>query len=210
VTPKGIRAAARSGITAVLLAVASGCSVAEGITGGEEPPESIYTQAEAYPAMEAAVAETVAVLPEFPGFEARLWLDHPCSHNGVDDPDYRSVEIEYQFSEANAQTPLVRDEYVEVLRDHWTEAGYEITLDDQLVGADRTERSLIAYAEERELELFYRVAYTVSLVITSGCMPVSELGEFAYVPPQGGIEPGSQDDFVDDFFPEGIPTEATT
>ncbi|MFG3341730.1 hypothetical protein [Glycomyces sp. NPDC048151] len=188
-----------------LLAFASSCSIAEGLGGGEEPPESIYTQAEAYEAMEAAAAETAGTLPDFPGFEGRLWLDHPCSHDGVEDPDYVSVELEYAFSEADAQTPLVREQYADALLEQWEAAGYEILLDDERVSSERTDRSIIAYDEKRELEYLYRVAYTVTLVVTSGCMPVSEPADFTYVPPLGGVEPGGEHDNVGDFFPDGIP-----
>jgi hypothetical protein len=38
-------------------------------------------------------------------------------------------------------------------------------------------------------------------------VPVSELSEIEYIPPVGGIEPGSEQDNVDRYFPDGIPTD---
>ncbi|MEU6857933.1 hypothetical protein AB0B28_03510 [Glycomyces sp. NPDC046736] len=189
---------------AVLLATGA-CSVVDGIGGGDEPPQSMYTQAEAFVAMEAVAADMVAVLPDFPGFERRLWLDHPCSHDGVEDPDYVSVEIEYTFAEADAATPLVREEYVDLLKDHWVEQGYEVELDHAVEGDERTDRSLVVSSDENQLQITYRVAHKVPIMITSGCVPVSDPGELEYVPPLGGVEPGSKHDLVAEFFPEGIP-----
>lgn len=204
-TARGVRAAT----AAALLAFASGCSIAESIGGEEAPPESIYTQAGAYEEMEAVAADLVAVLPDFPGFEQRTWLEHPCTHDGEEDPDYVSVELEYKFSEADAQTPAVREEYVDLLKEHWTGQGYEVELDDTVEGGERTDRSLVVYSESKQIRITYRVAYQVPIMISSGCMPVSQPAAFTYVPPLGGIEPGGEHDNVDDFFPDGIPADGT-
>jgi hypothetical protein len=201
------RSVAAAAIT--LLSFASGCSVVEG-PGGEEIPESIYTQPEAFAAMEAVAADMVAALPDFPGFEKRTWLEHPCTRNGIEDFDYASVELEYQFSEADAQTPAVREEYVDLLKEHWVAQGYEVELDDVTEGEGRTDRSLVVYSEEKDLQITYRVAYQVPIMITSGCMPVSEPGDVTYIPPLGGVEPGGEHDRVSEFFPDGIPTDAGT
>lgn len=195
----------RAGAAALVLLLTGACSVVEGIGGGDEPPESMYTQAEAYAAMEAEAAATVALLPDFPGFESRAWRDSVCTHDGVEDPDYVSVEVEYVFSEDDARLPLLREDYVEILRKHWATGEYEVTLDDVTPGSDRTDISLLASVEERELSVAYRVGYLVGLRINSGCMPASEIGEFEYIPPLAGVEPGSKHDLVGDFFPEGIP-----
>jgi hypothetical protein len=197
-------------VAALLAPFTAGCSLLQGATGDDSPPESMYTQAEAYAAMEAVAADMVSVLPDFPGFERRLWLEHPCTHDGVEDPDYVSVELEYTFSEADAQTTLVREEYADLLKEHWVEQGYEVELDDVIELDDRTDRSLVVSNEENELQITYRVAAKVPIMITSGCMPVSDLAEFEYVPPQDGIEPGGEHDQVADFFPDGIPSEETT
>jgi hypothetical protein len=170
------------------------------------PPESVYTQAEAYAPMEAAAAETVAALEDFPGFEDRSWNEMPCSHNGIDDPDYTQIEIRYLFSLPDSETDLVREEFVNALRDHWTSLGYRITTDDSVEGAERTDRNLVAVREDG-ISLWYAVGGYAGLFIGSGCVPVSDKAEIEYVPPTGGIEPGGPNDRVGDYFPEGIPTQ---
>lgn len=171
------------------------------------PPESAYTQAEAYEPMEAAAADAVAALPEFPGFEQRTWAELPCSHNGEDDPDYTNIEIRYQISDENSGVERVRTEYVDLLRDHWSSLGYEITFDETKEKSNgRTDRNL-AVQRDDGITLWYRVWGGVSLLIQSGCVPVSDVADFEYVPPTGGIEPGGMGDNVSDYFPEGIPSE---
>lgn len=168
------------------------------------PPESVYTQAEAYAPMEAAAAETVAALEGFPGFEKRSWAEMPCSHNGVDDPDYTKIEIRYLFTLPDSGTDLVREQFVQALRDHWTALGYRITTDDSVEGAERTDRNLVAVREDG-ISLWYAVGGYVGLFIGSGCVPVSDTADIEYVPPTGGIEPGGPNDLVGDYFPDGIP-----
>ncbi|MCD0444824.1 hypothetical protein LO763_14495 [Glycomyces sp. A-F 0318] len=168
------------------------------------PPESAYTQAEAYAPMEAAAAEAVAALPDFPGFEQRSWAEMPCSRGGVDDPDYTRIEIRYRFSLPDSGAPLVRERYVELLRDHWTGLGYEITADDAVEGGERTDRNLVALREDG-ISLWYAVGGYAGLFIDSGCVPVSDAGDIEYVPPTGGVAPGGPGDLVGDYFPEGVP-----
>jgi hypothetical protein len=171
----------------------------------EQPPAAAYTQAEAYEPMEAAVADTVAALPEFPGFEQRVWAKTPCSHDGVDDPDFTNVEIEYRFSKADSQTPKVREQYLDALRRHWTGLGYRIVADRSLEGRDRTDHDLVVFRPEDRIKIWYAVAYYVVVRVRSGCVPVSDLSEIEYVPPVGGIVPGGRNDLVQRYFPNGIP-----
>jgi hypothetical protein len=191
-----------AGISALLL---SACSPLE--DDMDSPPETTYTQAEAYAPMEEAAADVVAVLPDFPGFEKRVWTELPCNHDGKDDPDYTSIEIHYSMSIEDSGTAPAREEYVEVLREHWTGLGYEVTYDetDELANG-RTDRNLAAKREDG-ITLWYRVWGVVGLVIQSGCVPVSEVSEFEYIPPAGGIEPGGDMDRVEEYFPDGIPTD---
>jgi hypothetical protein len=170
------------------------------------PPESKYTQAEAYSPMESAAAEAVAALPDFPGFEQRSWGEIPCSHNGVDDPDYTNIEIRYDFSAETSGTDQVRAEFVDVLREFWTSQGYEITQDEETTRGDRLDRDISAVREDG-ITLWYRVAGYTGLMIQSGCVPASDEGEIEYVPPTGGIEPGSEGDKLTRYFPDGIPTD---
>ncbi|MFG3341729.1 hypothetical protein [Glycomyces sp. NPDC048151] len=172
----------------------------------EQPPTPAYTQAEAYAPMEAAVADIVAVLPDFPGFERRVWGKTPCSHDGVQDPDYTNVEIEYRFTKEQSQTPLVRERYVDILREHWTALGYRIIADRTLEARDRIDRELIAFRPDDRVKLWYSAAFYTVVRIRSGCVPVSDLGEIEYVPPSGGIVPGGRNDRVQRYFPDGIPS----
>jgi hypothetical protein len=173
----------------------------------DSPPESEYTQAEAYAPMEAAVADAIDVLPEFPGFERRLWRELVCSHNGVDDPDYTNIEIVYEFSPQNSESDLVRKQYVDVLREHWTALGYEITLDksDELANG-RVDRDLSADREDG-IHLWYSVWGLAALTVQSGCVPVSDSSDIEYISPAGGVEPGGEGDVVGEYFPDGIPTD---
>ncbi|MEV3935589.1 hypothetical protein AB0K52_06385 [Glycomyces sp. NPDC049804] len=171
----------------------------------DTPPEATYTQAEAYAPMEQAVAETVEVLPDFPGFSARGWYELPCSHSGVDDPDYTNIEISYSFSDEVSADALARQQYVGVLRDQWTQLGYSVEVDE---GAG--EFYDLSVVREDGIKLWYRVARVVSLKVQSGCVPASESSEIPYIPPSGGVVPGSANDGVADYFPDGIPTENLT
>lgn len=172
----------------------------------DQPPESRYTQAEAYAPMEAAVADSLTVLTDFPGFQRRGWRENPCSHNGIDDPDYTNIEIYYSMSTENSQSDLVRAEYVDLLRDLWESQGYEITTDDEDQLETRVDRSLVAVREDG-ISLWYAVGKYAGFIIQSGCVPVSDPSEIEYIPPVGGIEPGGEGDNVGDYFPDGIPTD---
>lgn len=172
----------------------------------DTPPESEYTQAEAYAPMEQAVTDAVESLPDFPGFEQRSWAELPCSHNGVDDPDYTNIEIRYRFSDADSESQQVRTEYVDILREYWSSQGYSITTDEPDELAERTDYDLVAEREDG-ISLWYRVWGRAGLLVQSGCVPVSDVSEIEYIPPMGGIEPGGEHDLVDEYFPDGIPAE---
>lgn len=174
------------------------------------PPETVYTQAQAYAPMEAAAADAVSVLPVFPGFEKRDWAELPCSHNGKDDGKYTNIEIRYMMSVEDSQGEQVRGQYVELLREHWLSLGYEITYDSETEYDDGSVSRNIAAQRDDGISLWYRVWGGVDLLVQSGCVPVSDLSEFEYVPPAGGIEPGGENDLVGEYFPDGIPTEETS
>lgn len=172
----------------------------------EEPPTSVYTEAEAFAPMEAEVAETVAALPDFPGFESRSWNELPCSHNGVDDEDYVNIEIRYGFDDADSATPLVRETFVDALRERWTELGYEIHRDNATPDG---EHHAIEARRDDGINLWYRVATGVSLMVQSGCVPKSDPSEIQYIPPAGGLVPGSKWDTIDIDGVQGLPEEPT-
>ncbi|THV27562.1 hypothetical protein [Glycomyces paridis] len=170
----------------------------------DTPPASEYTQAEAYAPVETAAAEAVAALHDFPGFEQRSWAEMPCSRRGVDDPDYTNIEVRYRFSIADSQTDLVRQQYVDSLREHWIGKGYRIVTDDAVEGTTRTDRNLVAHRADG-VTLWYNVSGYVGLYIQSGCVPTSDIADIQYIPPTGGIRPGGKGDKVEEYFPGGIP-----
>lgn len=188
---------------AALIITVPACSAME--KEMDTPPESEYTQAEVYAPAEAAVAELVEVLPDFPGFAKRSWGELPCSHNGVDVPGYTMVEIRYQFSAEDSATPLVNEQYVDLLREHWTSLGYEIARDDSTEGDGGVYRDLKVTTDEG-VSIWYSAAYLATFMVSfGGCVPVSEPGTIEYIAPAGGIKPGSDGDAVGNYFPDGIP-----
>ena len=190
-------------VVVVLGIVVAGC----GVMGmSDEPPETEYNQAEAYGPMEQAVRDTIEVLPDFPGFSARGWYELPCSHNGIDDPDYTNIEITYSFGWDLSEDPMIREEYIDVLREHWEEQGYAVRTDD----GDGAGFYNLSVTREDGISLWYQVWGMVNLVVQSGCVPVSDMSEIDYIPPAGGIEPGSDGDGADEYFPEGIPSGETS
>lgn len=194
------------GLALSALIVMTGCSIGKDLM--DTPPESEYTQAEVYAPMEAAIAEAAEMLPDFAGFASRRWSESPCSHNGLDDPDYTNVEISYALPSDFQESELVRTQYVDVLREHWTALGYEIRTDqsDELEDG-RVDHDLTATREDG-IDLWYQVWWKVNLIVSSGCVPVSDNADIEYIAPAGGIEPGGRGDLVaEEYFPDGIPTD---
>ncbi|THV42425.1 hypothetical protein [Glycomyces buryatensis] len=172
----------------------------------ESPPETVYTQAQAYAPMEALAAATAAALPDFPGFERRSWGEMPCSHDGIDIPGYTNIEIRYRFSLAHSGSELVREHYVQVLREHWGGLGYAFTEDSEDLDPDgRIDRNLAVTLKDG-ITLWYRVWGYVGLLVQSGPVTISDVDEFQYIPPTGGVTPGGIGDLVNRYFPDGIPT----
>lgn len=170
----------------------------------DPPPESAFTQAEAYAPMEAAVADLVEALPDFPGFIQRSWAELPCTRDGIEVPGYTNVELRYRFSVPDSETDLVRERYPDTLRTRWTDQGLEITVDEETDLGHRTDRELVAVRGDG-MKLWYSVARYAAVLVQSGPVPVSEADEIAYVPPTGGVVPGGRGDVVGRYFPEGIP-----
>ena len=172
----------------------------------DHPPEPRYTQAGAYAPMEAALADAVAALPDFPGFKERIWSEVPPTHDGVLVPGYTIVEITYVFSQPDSRTPLVREAYAQALRGHWSAIGWPIIRDAVSQKADRTDRSLVAVREDG-IALWFWASGSVVLRAQSGPVPVSAPSEIEYVPPAGGIARGGRYDKVAKYFPDGVPAD---
>jgi hypothetical protein len=172
----------------------------------DEEPEPKYSQAEAIPVMEAEVTAIIEQLPDFPGFAARSWVETPCFKDGAYTEDRVGMEIDYRFSGDSAADPLIRETYVDVLRDFWTEQGYEITMDE----ASATGKFYDLEARREDgVKLWYVVATGVALKVQSGCVPASDHSEIQYLPPSGGVVPGSPEDTMNDLKDEiqGYPEE---
>jgi hypothetical protein len=168
----------------------------------EEPPESKYVESEVFVPMEAEVADTVAALPDFPGFESRSWNEMPCSHNGADSSEYVNIEIRYGFDDADSLTPTVRETYVDTLRQRWSDLGYDIHRDQPTPDG---EHYALEARREDGINLWYRVMGGVSLLVQSGCVPRSDPGEIEYISPAGGITPGGEFDTVNITGFKGMP-----
>lgn len=169
------------------------------------PSDHSYTAAEVVAPMEQVVAETAASLPNFPGFSERVWSYVGCSSGGAPSEDYVGIQITYEFSKELSTEPLTRETFLDEIRTAWTDQGYEITRDVQQ-GDNPPYHSLDAVRDDG-ITMSYWVANTVSLTVQSGCVASDDVEEIPYIPPTGGIEPGSEADGVDRFFPDGIPAE---
>ncbi|MDA1360536.1 hypothetical protein O1R50_12940 [Glycomyces luteolus] len=172
----------------------------------DNPPEPRYTQAEAYAPMEAAAADAVTALPDFPGFKERIWTEMPATSGGIDVPGFTIVEITYVFSLPDSGTPLVRETYVDVLREHWSSLGYTIFRDAVKEKPDRTDRSLVATRPDG-ISLWYWVSGYTVLRVQSGPVTASDHEAIEHVPPTGGVRPGGRFDKVGKYFPDGIPAD---
>ncbi|MEU5154678.1 hypothetical protein [Glycomyces sp. NPDC021274] len=84
-------------------------------------PELEFNLDEAFLRMDEAIGETIARLPDFPGFYERRTLQLKCAEEGRE-----SYEISYTLPEATIGSELVTMDYFEVLKEHWPAIGYEI------------------------------------------------------------------------------------
>jgi hypothetical protein len=172
----------------------------------DEEPEPKYTQAEVIPVMEAEVTAITAQLPDFPGFSSRSWRETTCRKDGAYTEDRVGMEIDYRVTDGNTVDSIARKTYVDTLRELWTEQGYEITWDETSSDGEWFE---LEARRDDGITLWYSVAHAVSLKVQSGCVPASSHSEIQYIPPSGGVIPGSQDDIMDDLKDEiqGYPEE---
>jgi hypothetical protein len=152
----------------------------------EAPPERDFDESTAWTRMEEAAAEAISELPDFPGFETRKMLELSCTHNGEVDEDYTKFELTYMFSAEASATDLVHEEYVSLLREQWTAAGYDVHR-DEAYGQNPVFHDLEATRPDGINYWLIAANYT-SLVIQSGC--VKKSGEASKCPaPLGGVTP---------------------
>jgi hypothetical protein len=155
----------------------------------DSPPAREFDEAEAYPLMEQIVLDTIAQLPEFPGFEKRMYLlPEDCGEALGDRYDgWVALEIRYGFSDENSELPMVRTDYTELLREQWESAGYDIHRDDF---DPATGRGTLEAERPDGINLWWWVADGVSLTLQTGCIPATEdFDKPDYIPPAGGVLP---------------------
>jgi hypothetical protein len=188
-------------VIAIVFAVALIVTLTRIIMADKSSP-STYTAAGVVAPMEQVVADTVETLPNFPGFSERVWSFVGCSSSGAPSEDYVGIQITYEFSEALSKDPLTRETYLGPIRDDWNDRGYTITEDEAL-----EDHYILSASRTDGITMSYWVAAKVVLIVQSGCVDSDDVEEIPYIPPTGGIEPGSEADGVDRFFPDGIPSE---
>ncbi len=172
-------------ILVVTLSLLGGCM--SDSPAPETPPKREFDQSTAWHQLEAAAAEAIADLPDFPGFEVRVMLFHACEHQGVVDEDYVNMELAYQFSEESSKDPLARETYLELLRLRWQEAGYDVHR-DEASGTGR-DHSLEARRPDG-INYWYSVAPLTALIVQSGCIKAVEGWDATPCPPPlGGVLP---------------------
>lgn len=155
----------------------------------DPPPERDFDEAEAYPLMEQIVADTITPLPDFPGFYQRSYISpEDCGEAlGSQYDGWVALEIWYGFSGDASATDLVKIDYTNLLRDTWTEAGYDIHRDD--IDSETGRGSLEAERPDG-VNLWWWVADGVSLTVQTGCIPGTEgFDKPDYLPPVGGVLP---------------------
>lgn len=140
------------------------------------------TDADAVTIAEELMSNTIRNLPTFPGFERRKWSSMNCDHGEEIDHDSVHVEVTYVFGPEASANPLARQQYVPIIRQIWSDEGYQIFRDEQ---TDEGDRYSIEASAPESLNLYYRVAHFVYFRIYSGC--VARTDEFPDLPALGGV-----------------------
>lgn len=140
---------------------------------------SAFDQSEAWERLEDALRETVEELPDFPGFEKRGIFRLDCAGN-----DKVVYEVHYAFSIETSQTSQVREEYPELLKQLWSEMGYEVHRDDVHEGLGWRD---VEARRSDGVNLWYPAWDGVRLVAQSGCIDRVEDFEEPCIAPLGGV-----------------------
>lgn len=192
-------------LLASLTLVLGGCSMFQ-----DPPPDREFDEAAAYPLMEQIVADTIAGLPDFPGFYQRGYLrPEDCGETlGSAYDGWVALEIWYGFSGDVSVTDLVKTDYTNLLRESWIDAGYDLH-DDSIDPA--TGRGTLQAERPDGINLWWWVADGVSLTIQTGCIPATDdFDKPDYIPPVGGVLPENDRAVSDKVMspPEDATTEA--
>jgi hypothetical protein len=169
----------------VLALMSGGCTMMNEPDDQETPPEREFDQSTAWEQLETATAETVAGLPEFPGFARRLLSKNACSHEGETDSDYVNLELTYEFSEDLLNDPLLRETYPEALLTQWKAAGYEITREK--VWGDQDENTDYEALRPDGIRYWWTAAGKVGLRVQSGCVKKVDGWPLTCPAPLGGV-----------------------
>ena len=168
-------------IAALAMIITGGCT--DNNESAEAPPERDFDSSAAWSRMEEAAAEAIAELPDFPGFEERRMLELSCKHNREVNNYCTRFELTYMFSAEDSATELVHEDYVDLLREQWTEADYDVHRDESR-GEDPVFHDLEATRPDGINYWLIAANYT-SLVVQSGC--VKRNGGSECPPPLGGV-----------------------
>lgn len=167
--------------TAVLLA-AGGCMSPKET---EQPPDREFDQSEAWTRLEAAAAEAIEGLPDFPGFQERSLMVMGCGERDQYDVQWVSLELSYLFSEELSADPLTRETYLNLLREKWTDAGYDVHRDTKTSG-EPPHYALEAMRPDG-INYWYRAAGYTGLTLQSGCVKKVEDWAPECPEPLGGV-----------------------
>ncbi|MDA1360537.1 hypothetical protein O1R50_12945 [Glycomyces luteolus] len=174
-----------AGAIAAVLALGLAASACTGPQVNEE-----FNDTEALAAMEEFLAESIAELEDFPGFQSRSISLEDCRH-GVDRNEvlegHDTVHLQYVFPEASWEDPLVREAYPEALAEFWEAQGHEVEIDRDDSGAV----SRVSAVREDGVGLYYRVLGQVVIDASLGGGPecVEADPDFSAPEPLGGVEP---------------------
>ncbi|THV40636.1 hypothetical protein [Glycomyces buryatensis] len=150
------------------------------------PPEREFDQTTAWQRLEDAAAEAIADLPDFPGFDVRTMMVTNCEQYGENGTEYVQLDLTYKFSEEVSQDQLVRETYVDLLREKWNASEYNVHRDEQR-GEDPPYYSIEAQRPDG-INYWYWAAGYVVFHIQSGCIKATEDGGNPPCPlPLGGV-----------------------